>query len=487
MASITSSSGISSILGQYSGIGSDQIDKLIEAESVPKLRAQARVTAIQAQKAAYSDVRSRLSNLMNKLEDLTDTSTYTSKKASSSDEKLATISGDSKSIAGNYDLTVQQLATNTRLIGSKISTDSKKELGLSGTLTIQSNHVDKEGHPLTFTFDVTSEDSLAFIATKINKKSNESGVAAVIMDGRLVLSNTKTGDQALTISDNALTASLGISSSQAQLQQGKDAKFNINGIDMTSASNVVNDKIDGVSITLKQVTSGDTVVHLGLENDNDKIVSAVKDFVEQYNSTYSFIGDSLDVGTPGVSTDTSSTKNKQGALVGDSLMVRLQSQLRNQGTQNPSYADLRVSQIGISIDKDGVMKLDESKLKKAIEDNPNAVQAFFAGKPADSTTGAQATTGYADNMKELLNRYMKDSTGENGQVGRGLLKSRTDSLDSLIKDLNKQIARFDDQIAAKRTYYINMFTKLDTALMKAEQQMSYFLSQAGVATNGQGQ
>lgn len=484
MATITSSSGVSSILGQYSGIGSDQIDKLIEAESVPKLRAQARVTSIEAQKAAYSDVRSRLSNLMNKLDDLTDASTYTSKKTSSSDDKIATISGDSKSIAGNYDLKVSQLATHTRLIGNKISGDSKKELGLTGTFTINSNKLDSTGVAKTFDFDITAEDSLAMIATKINKKSSESGVAAVIMDGRLVLSNTETGDKALSIVDNTLTDSLGISSSKAQLQQGKDALFNINGIDMTSQSNVVSDKIDGVSITLKQVTSGDTVVHLGLENDNDKILTAVKDFVSQYNSTYSFIGDSLDVGTPKVSTDTSTTKNKQGALVGDSLMVRLQGQLRNQGTANPNHADLRVSQIGISIDKDGVMKLDETKLRKAIEENPNAVQEFFSGKQADATTNSPATTGYADSMKELLNRYLKDSTSENGQVSRGLLKSRTDSFDSLIKDLNNQISRYDDQISAKRTYYVNMFTKLDTALMKAEQQMSYFLSQAGVQTSG---
>ena len=484
MATITSSSGVSSILGQYSGIGSDQIDKLIEAESVPKLRAQARVTSIEAQKAAYSDVRSRLSNLMNKLDDLTDASTYTSKKASSSDDKIATISGDSKSIAGNYDLKVSQLATHTRLIGNKISGDSKKELGLTGTFTINSNKLDSIGVAKIFDFDITAEDSLAMIATKINKKSSESGVAAVIMDGRLVLSNTETGDKALSIVDNALTDSLGISSSKAQLQQGKDALFNINGIDMTSQSNVVSDKIDGVSITLKQVTSGDTVVHLGLENDNDKILTAVKDFVSQYNSTYSFIGDSLDVGTPKVSTDTSTTKNKQGALVGDSLMVRLQGQLRNQGTSNPNHADLRVSQIGISIGKDGVMKLDETKLRKAIEENPNAVQEFFSGKQADATTNSPATTGYADSMKELLNRYLKDSTSENGQVSRGLLKSRTDSFDSLIKDLNNQISRYDDQISAKRTYYVNMFTKLDTALMKAEQQMSYFLSQAGVQTSG---
>ena len=34
---------------------------------------------------------------------------------------------------------------------------------------------------------------------------------------------------------------------------------------------------------------------------------------------------------------------------------------------------------------------------------------------------------------------------------------------------------------AKRTYYVNMFTKLDTAMMQAEEQMNYFLSQAGVS------
>lgn len=482
MASITSSSGVSSTLGSYSGIGSDQIDKLIEAESVPKLRAQAKVSSIEAQKSAYSDVRSRLSNLLNKLKDLTNPDTYTTKKVSSSDETIATISGDSQSIAGTYDVKISRLATTTRLVGSQVNPDSKQALNQSGTLTINSSKLDSSGNAKTFDFSITAEDSLATIATKINKQSTESGVSAVVMDGRLVLSNTETGAKNLSVVDNAIADQLGLSSTKAQTQAGQDAQFSINGIDMTSSSNTVSDKIDGVSITLKQVTTGDNSVRLGLENDNDKIVTAVKDFVAQYNSTYSFIDDSIDVGTPTTSTDTTSA-NKQGALVGDSLMIRLQSQLRSLGTANPADSTLKINQIGISIDKSGTMSLDETKLKKALTDNPNAVQEFFNGKEADTTTGTPETKGYADKLQDLLNNYLEDSVGANGQTNRGLLKSRTDSFETLIKDLNKQISRFDEQLTAKRTYYVNMFTKLDTAMMKAEEQMNYFLSQAGVSTS----
>lgn len=489
MATITSTSGISSVLGTYSGIGSDQIDKLIEAESVGKLRAQSKVSSVESQKTAYSDVRSRLSNLLSKLKDLTNTDTFASKKATSSNEAIATISGGSSSIAGTYDLQVSQLATNTRLVGAKVADNAKTAMNVSGTLSLISNKVYNEGNNRTFDISLDATDTLSDIANKINKKSTDSGISAVVMDGRLVLSNTETGEKSLAVGDNTVSQALGLSTSAtnnaAQLNLGKNALFSVNGVSMSSQSNTVSDLVDGVTLTLKQTTAENTTVHLGLTDDVDKTVSAVQSFVDQYNSTYSFIDDSLDVGTPKVSTDDSSSTNKQGALVGDSLMMRLQTQLRSYGSANPTDSTLKVNQIGISIDRNGVMTLDQSKLKKALADNPNAVKEFFNGPEqttsATSSTSDSATTssGYAGNMLQLLNGYLEDSVSSSGQTIKGLLKSRTESFDSLIKDLNKQIDRFDDYLTTKRTYYVNMFTKLDAAMMQAEEQMKYFTAQSG--------
>ena len=68
MASITSSSGISTTLGSYSGVTSDDIEKLLSADTTKKMLAQNKITTINDQKTAWNDVRTRLNSLLSKVE-----------------------------------------------------------------------------------------------------------------------------------------------------------------------------------------------------------------------------------------------------------------------------------------------------------------------------------------------------------------------------------------------------------------------------------
>src|SRR5699024_11990023 len=99
MASITSASGVSSILGQYSGITSTEIEELLQGETVPKIRAQNRIEDIQKQKTAWSDVKSRLNNFLTKLKVLQSNEAFQTKKASSSDRKSTRLNSSHVSIS----------------------------------------------------------------------------------------------------------------------------------------------------------------------------------------------------------------------------------------------------------------------------------------------------------------------------------------------------------------------------------------------------
>ena len=50
MASVTSSSGISTTLGSYSGVTSEDIEKLLAADAINKTRAENKITSLKAQK-----------------------------------------------------------------------------------------------------------------------------------------------------------------------------------------------------------------------------------------------------------------------------------------------------------------------------------------------------------------------------------------------------------------------------------------------------
>jgi len=124
MASVTSSSGISTTLGSYSGITSDDIESLLAADSVNKTRAQNKITTITAQKTAWSDISTRLTNFLNKVEALQKVDAYQTKKVTTSNSSIASIAGTTDAPEGTYDLKVNQLATATKVTGTKVADSS---------------------------------------------------------------------------------------------------------------------------------------------------------------------------------------------------------------------------------------------------------------------------------------------------------------------------------------------------------------------------
>jgi flagellar hook-associated protein 2 len=467
MASITSSSGISTTLGSYSGITAEDIEGLLAADAINKTRAQNQITTINAQKTAWSDISTRLANFLNKIEALQKDEAFQTKKATTSNSGVASISGTASAMEGSYDLTIEQLATATKVTGSKVTEDSKADLNIEGTISLTSSEVDEDGNPITVDIEINSGDSLKDIADKINKQSKTSSVSANIIDNQLVLTNTKMGDKNFTISGDA-AESLGIGST-AKTTQGQPAIFEIDGMKMTRDSNTITDVIDGATLTLSKVS--DEPVKLTLENDTTKLVDAVQSMVDQYNSLMSFIGENLSVGDP------SKEDNKTGALVGDSALTRLQTQLRNLITI-PSVAgsDLKAADMGIStIDNNGTLGFDSEKFKETLAKDPSAVKDFFYSETktkGDDGTSTTTEAGYTLAIKDLVNSYVVNTS-----TNKGIIATKSATYDTTIKDLNQQITRFDRILEMKRERYVTMFTRLDAAMMQAESQMEYLASQ----------
>lgn len=470
MANITSSSGISGMLGQFSGIGAEQIESLLQGDAIPKTRAENRIEEINKQKTAWSDVKTRLNNFLTKIENLQKPEAFQSKLVTSSNEKIAKLTGTAEAMEGNFKLKVEQLATATNMVGKKMA-DSNKALGTTGDFVLTTGDLDSSGNPKTFTVNVESGDSMKDVATKINAESKNSGVTAVIMDNRLVLTDSQTGDRALTVSGSA-AAGLGMGS-EATLNKGVDAKFNLNGIDMTRSSNKIDDVVDG--ITFELTSTSEEVVDLSLKNDTTKLKGTVKEFVAQYNSLMSFINESAAVGDP------SAKDNKTGALSGDSSLVRLQTELRN--LIAPPYSSgggMKATDLGLSIaDRQGTLSFDEKKFDAALKKDANAVKDFFHQSEKIPGETKPKESGYTVALKGIADKYLVDKTGE-----KGVIASKFDTFESSIKDLNKQIARIDDVLEQKKARYVDMFSRLDQAMMQAEEQMSWLVGQTNAFNGG---
>lgn len=482
MSSITTSTTTGSIssssyMGQYTGITSDTIDQLLQSDELRKTVIQNKIDKINTKSQAWTDISTRLGNLTSKLDVLQDEATYQTKKVASSDDTIATISGTSDSLEGSYDLVVKQLATSSKITGSVVSKadgttkiSTKDALGYSGKLTITNGATDGSDKALTVEIDVKATDSLKDIANAINNAKDPSdstgtkgaGLKATIVNNQLVISSEEMGDRTLTIGGN-LKDSLGFKDSQTT--KGQSAKFTLDGIEMERNSNTPTDVVDGVTLNFKKADASKTIT-LGLTNDTDKELSAVKDFVNQYNSVMSFLSEKMDVGDP------SKSDNTTGALAGDSTLISLQSKLQSTVLGGKSVNGVSASTLGLSVDRSGTLSLDETKFKAQLAKNPNAVKDFFFVDTSSKYATEKTGTGYTADFKAVLDRYTSTKSGS-----EGVISLRKSSYQSEIKDYNKQIERITEQIATKRARYVTMFTNLDTAIGNLQSQFSYFQSQ----------
>uniref|UniRef100_UPI0035A0998D flagellar filament capping protein FliD n=1 Tax=Jeotgalibaca arthritidis TaxID=1868794 RepID=UPI0035A0998D len=306
---------------------------------------------------------------------------------------------------------------------------------------------------------------------RINESTKKIGASAEIIDNHVVLKIEDLGDKTITIG-GTLANDLGLANMKPnQVTQGKQASVIVNGIAITRDTNTISDIMEGVTLTLQAITT--EAVTAKVTDDLEASTKLVQDFVDQYNSTMSFISTQLDVGDP------SQENNKTGALAGDGSIMRLQSQLRGLLTQpvaNGNAGNNTATAIGISVDRSGKATLDKSKLETALKENSKIVSDLFnyTVETTSETVGGTSVTkkdevGMAQKFNALLNTFTDSK--------EGIIATKNETYDKMIKDLDKRISVFNERLDAKRTRYIEQFTALDIAMMEAESQMNYLMSQ----------
>lgn len=473
-----------SIMGSYSGITMDTVDQLIQAESGKLKQYTSQQTKLTNEKTAWKDINTRLDTLYKKFDTLKKTEVFDSKTVSNSNEKAVTVSAGTQALEGTYNVEVLRLAKSSQLTSGVINKMAGKKptenLMINGTLTLT------DADNKTVSIEVNNDESLKDIVTKINEsaKDTESGLRASIVDNRIILMDSKMGERSITVG-GSLAGELSLTENAdetgANFAEGNAAELTINGINITRNSNTITDAVEGLTFNLAAV-SNNQVSTIKVAEDFEKTTAAVQEFIDQYNSTMSFIDKQLDVGNP------AAEGNTTGSLTGDSSLMRLQSQLRSLMTtqSNDTSQSIRaLSDLGIEVDRYGSATLDSEKLKKVLAEDSNAVQNFFFREETVLTTNAEGVetsekkeVGMASQMTSFINEYISEKTG--------IITTKSKTNDDLIKDLDKQITKFNERLEAKRERYIKQFTALDVAMMEAESQMSYLMSQIG-STNQQNQ
>lgn len=454
-------------LGSYSGIDQSTIDQMMAVEKRPLIQMSAKKTNIEEQKNAWNDIRTRLNSLFEKIKVLQSSDTYSAKTVSKGEASSLTVSKNTNS--GSYNINVKQLATKASTVGSVITAadgSSDKALNLEGKFSVNGKAE----------IEVNTTDTIKTIADKINVGKKESGVEATIIDNRLVLTNLETGNTDIELKNidadgnedinGTILKEIGLDinatdvSAKAKVIAGEDALFTVNGVEVTRKSNSVNDVIQYTTINLTKKHDAGQSDTLVVTEDTSKIKTALKDLVDQYNSTMTFIGDKLSAGKP-------EEAGSRGSLAADSSLMRLQSTLRTMITSSISNENSTVkdmSQLGVTtVDKFGQLQFSEKDFMETYEKDPAQVQNFF------SSTGADGKEkGFASRINTYIDSFSSST---------GMIKSKTDGFDRSLKAIAKQVDNFNDRMERKEKYYITMFSRLDTIMMQAESQMSWLESQ----------
>ena len=439
--------------GLASGLDTTQlIEQLMSLERQPVVRLQQRQLQAQAQGEAWRDVRTRLTNLLNKLGDLRQANTFTGKRVTSSAEGVATATATLEAANASYQVEVVQLATPQRNVSGRFTGTEeqpfsvRESLGLSGTFTINDTEI-----------EIGDEDSLMAVMGKINE--SKAGVRASIVNNQLIITGTASGEFTLADDGSGLLAGLKLTGETGMdVRDGIAAQVYIEGQLVTSATNTIKDVIPGVTINLKGAGEGTTT--LTVANDTDKALKAVREFVEQYNSTFTFLGSQAD--------------RKTGNLAGESALMQIQSRLRQtvgsaieglpEGLKMLAQVGITTGKIGTGVDATGRLEIDEAKFREALVADPEGVADLFKG--------------LGDILKGDLENLTRSTTG--------VITGREQAAKERVADLKKQIERFEDRLKMKEEGLVRQFTALEKMLGQANNQGAWLQGQLGYLAGGWG-
>ncbi len=456
-----------STLGVGSGLDlSGILDSLEAAQKSTLTPISTQQSSYTAKLSAYGTLKSALETFqtantaLNKADLFTATSTTSSSTAFS-----ATTTGSA--IAGKYTISITQLAQAQTLTTKTSQTDTKTAIASSDSvLTIQQG-----GGKDPVTIDISAANSsLTGIRDAINNA--KAGVSASIINVgngqyRLSVTSNDTGsDNAMTLSvsgDSALQSFMGYDPSAAsngmeESVTAQNAKLTVNNVAIENSSNTISDALEDITLNLNDVTTGNQT--LTITKDTSKAESAIKAWVDAYNALQDTFSSLTKYTAVDAGADSQDSSN--GALLGDSTLRTIQTQLKTLLGNTHSSSDYKtLSQIGITTDAStGKLELSTDKLQAALKKDASGVGDMFIGD--GKNTGVTTTIG--NNLTSWLSTT-------------GIIQAAKDGVSKTLNNLTEQYNAASDRIDTMMARYKAQFTQLDVLMNSLNSTSSYLTQQ----------
>lgn len=449
-SSTTSAASLFANTNWLSGKGFDVttvVDALLEAQRGPETQWQSQQTTIANEKSALTTLQSEVSSVESTFQYLSDTSSgvFTGLTATSSNTSVVSATAGSTATAGSHVIEVSSLASTSAAYSATLSSASSTVT--AGDLVIQ------VGSGSARTISLTSDMTLTSAASYINQQ-NAGVTASVLTDSsgsRLVLTSATPGS-AGNITISSAPSGLGFAT-----LAGTDANLTVDGIPVTSSSNTVQNAITGVTLDLTGTSQ--SAVSVNVAPDTTGITTAVASFVSAYNTVMNDLNNQFTA---------SSSSSTSGVLQNDPAAGDLQTQLLSvMSTVTSDNSSIQtLGQLGITMNDDGTLSLNNSTLQSALTNNYSAVQSFFQ----DTTSSS-----FSETFQNLMSE-MTDSVNSPIVLDlKGLAQDNT--------DLQTNINNLEAQLASQKTLLTSQYSTVDAELQMLPQDVNGVETLLGLNTN----
>jgi len=274
---------------------------------------------------------------------------------------------------------------------------------------------DHSNNDVNTTFNITSSSTVQEFMDSIKAAFEEGGdkvLVGLTSGGNIQVVDEETGTSHLqvalvsTIQDSYSELDWGSFSAltevrERELAEGKDALVEIDGVEVSSSDNIVDNIIDGLTLELEKADPSTTIT-LNIERDLDVIISNINEFVNKYNEVFGFINQQFSYNE-----DTNKTG---GVLFGDQTLRSVRSDLTSTLINKVWGVSGNISilaAVGITLDNEGQLSVDETVLRGYLGSNFNDVVNLFA---AVGTASAGTLDYINHDVKTRAGEYMVNIT-----------------------------------------------------------------------------
>lgn len=423
------------------------VSAIMGAERQPLVRMEKEKEYLASRLEAFSNFETKLDALSSSIGEMNDADKLGSYTTRSGSEDYFSLSVTNSSLAtkGDYQLEVVNLAQVQKDVSRGYS-DSSTGMFSSGGITINGT-----------TITIADNSSLNDIRDAINEadSSSDTGItASTIFDGtdyRLVLTG-KDADTDFSASVTGLRAE-GVRLRFNTTQEAEQAEVILDGINITSNNNRIENAIPGISIDLLKENSGGESTTISVETDFTEITAKMEAFATAYNEINTFISEQKDSSwgsDPSFRTVTRNLRNLLTINVG--------------GTGNFNH----LVDLGFKSDsKTGQLSVDTSQLGDALTADYDSVESLLIGDGL--TTGILAQ----------FNTYLDDWT----DTFSGLYASKKHSHDSTVKSLDSSIERMELRLEKREQTLLAQFSAMEELVNSLNATSSYLTQQLSQMSN----